>query len=171
MNMLIICCRTATLLLSWLYLLIFPWSTRSQSVNDNFQDILDDKLRSATRLLSDYIRIPSETGKENNAAYFLMDYCREKQFNIKILNDEKGCVNFAASLYPLEEGKPNIIFLNHLDVVACGDADKWTFPPYSGTISCNKVWGRGAFDNKGLAITQLTAIEQFIHITMSIIAL
>lgn len=37
----------------------------------------------------------------------------------------------------------------HLDVVAAGDQNKWTYPPFAGTIKQNRIYGRGALDNKG----------------------
>lgn len=156
----------AHLRIGLLFLLLFIISNVYSQTTDSTNKFENNtKLMSTVHLLSDYVKIPSETGAENDAAYFLIDYCIEKQLFVKVFNDEEGCVNFAASLYPLDSGKPNIIFLNHTDVISCGDKDKWTYPPYSGTISDNKIWGRGAFDNKGLAITQLAAIEQFIAIS------
>jgi carboxypeptidase PM20D1 len=115
----------------------------------------------AAGLLSDYIQIPSESGNEKQAAQFLIQKCRQKGLNIHVLSDSSGGINFAASIYSLDLKKPNIIFLNHIDVVQANNLADWTYPPYQGIIAENKVWGRGSFDNKGLAITQLSAIEIF----------
>src|SRR5699024_11996718 len=66
--------------------------------------------------------------------------------------------NFTASLYPLESKLPNIVMLNHIDVVPAGDIDKWKEDPFSGKITQNEIWGRGTFDNKGNAMMQLFSI-------------
>lgn len=113
------------------------------------------------KLLSEYIQIPSVTGNEAPAARFLLDVCRQAGLHTTVFNDEPNSFNFAASLYPLETGKPNIVFLNHCDVVHEGDSSKWTHPPFSGMITDTAIWGRGAIDNKGLAIMQLMAILHF----------
>lgn len=118
----------------------------------------------AVLFLSEYISIPSETGNENAAATFLMENFKAKGFHIQIITDSIGCVNFAASLYPLENIKPNIVFLNHMDVVPVGDTTLWIYPPYSGTIAKGKVWGRGTLDNKGIAVMQIFAVEKFIDL-------
>lgn len=47
--------------------------------------------------------------------------------------------------------------LSHLDVVPSGD--NWTFPPFSATISDNKIYGRGAIDDKGPTIACLYAMK------------
>lgn len=117
----------------------------------------------AAELLSDYIQIPSESGNEKEAAQFLINKCLQKGLNIRTLSDSCGSINFAASIYPLDLKKPNIVFLNHIDAVQAKNVSDWTYPPYQGKIANNKVWGRGSFDNKGLAITQLLAIEKFIQ--------
>ncbi len=115
-------------------------------------------------LLQEYVRIPSETGNETKAAKFLMQQCRERGLIVNQFIDSMGCTNFSASLYPLQTGKPNIIFLNHMDVVPAGDTAAWTYPAYSGEIAEGKLWSRGSTDNKGLAVVQLSAVERFVDI-------
>lgn len=134
----------------------------TQPIEDNPEDIPLNSMYDAAWILSKYVAIPSVTGNEYLAAQFLKNQCREKGLHIESITDSIGCVNFAASLYPLNSKKPNIIFLNHIDVVEANDSPEWIHPPYEGTIADNKVWGRGSFDNKGLAISQLFAIEKFI---------
>lgn len=43
----------------------------------------------------------------------------------------------------------NFILYGHGDVVPAGDLGRWKFPPYSGKIVGDKIWGRGAADMKG----------------------
>jgi carboxypeptidase PM20D1 len=113
--------------------------------------------------LSHYIQIPSVTGNEKAAGEFLANACREMGLHVRLFKEETDSYNFSASLYPLEMGKPNIVFLTHIDVVPEGDHSLWTYPPYSGTIADRHVWGRGAFDNKGHGVMQLFAISSFVE--------
>lgn len=114
----------------------------------------------AASLLGEYIRFASVTGSEKEAGRFLASLCREKGLHVKVFTDREGAFNFAASLYPLESGRPNIVLLNHIDVVsaAAGEAGRWRHPPFSGAVADGHVWGRGAIDNKGMAIMQLLAV-------------
>ena len=134
----------------------------AQPAENKSEDVLAESFSEAAITLSKYVAIPSETGNENLAAYFLRDLCHKKGLDIETITDTIGSVNFAASIYPLSSKKPNIVFLNHIDVVSANDSANWTYPPYSGKIADGKVWGRGSFDNKGLAIAQLFAIEKFV---------
>src|SRR5687767_370528 len=102
------------------------------------------------RLLSEFIQYRSVTGSEKAAGEFLTSICRERSLHVEVFSDELGSYNFTASLYPLTSGKPNIILLNHLDVVPANDSASWKYPPFDGTIADGKVWGRGAIDSKGL---------------------
>lgn len=55
------------------------------------------------------------------------------------------------------KGKEIVGIIGHLDVVPEGQG--WTFPPFSGTISDNKIYGRGAIDDKGPVIASLYAMK------------
>ncbi|MDN5331737.1 MAG: succinyl-diaminopimelate desuccinylase [Tepidanaerobacteraceae bacterium] len=55
------------------------------------------------------------------------------------------------------EGDEMVGILVHLDVVPEGSG--WTYPPYGGEIHDGKIYGRGASDNKGPAMTALYALK------------
>lgn len=112
-------------------------------------------------VLSRYIQHPSEQYKEKQAGLFFMDICKKKGLITEILTNEDTAFNFIASIYPLSDKKPNIILLNHIDVVPPGDSAQWKYPPYGGTINDGIIWGRGAIDDKGMAVAQLFAIAEF----------
>lgn len=122
-----------------------------------------DSVPYPARLLSQYIRHQSVTGNERMAGLYFSTVARQKGFHVEILTDEPASFNFTASLYPLESGKPNIVFLNHIDVVPAGGNGNYTYPPFSGTIADGMVWGRGAIDNKGMGVMQLLGIEYFLE--------
>ena len=116
----------------------------------------------AAQLLSTYVQQSSVTGNEKPAGEFLANVCREKGLHVRVFTDKNDSYNFAASLYPLESGKPNIIMLNHIDVVPPGDTASWDHPPFSGSIVNDTIWGRGTIDMKGIAIMQLLSTSSFI---------
>lgn len=119
-----------------------------------------DRLQ-ATQFLSEFLSIPSVTGNEKSAGIFLTDYCRSKGLHLTMFSEEDSSYNFAASLYPLSQKKPNIILESHIDVVMVEDINRWDFPPFSGAISNGKIYGRGAIDAKGLMAMQLLALVRF----------
>lgn len=55
------------------------------------------------------------------------------------------------------EGEEIVGIIGHLDVVPEGDG--WKFPPYSGIIAEDAIWGRGTIDDKGPIIISLFAIK------------
>jgi carboxypeptidase PM20D1 len=110
--------------------------------------------------LSKYIQFESTQYFEREAGEYLSDLCKQKGLHIEVLDTTDQSYNFVASLYPLSSNKPNIVLLNHIDVVSPGDESLWQYKPYSGEIADSIIWGRGAIDNKGMAIAQLYAIKQ-----------
>lgn len=115
----------------------------------------------AVHLLSEYLKIASVTGNEKVAGEFIVAQCLKRGLNIRIFTDSVDCYNFAASLYPLEMRKPNIILLSHLDVVSGGEDTGWKFPAFSGAVVGDTIWGRGAIDMKEATIMHLMAASSF----------
>jgi carboxypeptidase PM20D1 len=120
--------------------------------------------QSPTVLLQQLIRFPSISGQEGFVGKFLSAECEARGLNVTRFTQIDSSYNFAASLYPLSERRPNIILLNHLDVVQADDTADWLQPPYSGNLVDSVIWGRGALDAKGLAVMQLEALVK-LHAT------
>ncbi|MBD3276703.1 MAG: M20/M25/M40 family metallo-hydrolase [Candidatus Aegiribacteria sp.] len=60
-------------------------------------------------------------------------------------------VNSASLLYTLEGSEPeadSVMLTAHLDVVPAEENEAWYEPPFSGSISRGRVWGRGTIDYK-----------------------
>lgn len=50
-------------------------------------------------------------------------------------------------------GDRGMLFVGHMDTVAVGDAENWSYDPFSAEIVGGRLYGRGACDNKaGIAI-------------------
>ena len=62
------------------------------------------------------------------------------------------------------KNNPNItlLFYNHYDVQPIEPLELWDDPPFSGKIIGNKIFGRGASDDKGELITRIKAVESYL---------
>lgn len=58
------------------------------------------------------------------------------------------------------EGDEIFAIIGHLDVVPEGEG--WKYPPYSGVIVDNELWGRGAWDDKGPILIALYALKALV---------
>lgn len=134
-------------------LLICHFSLQSQQIQIKS---FDGSITNAETILQQYIRIPSLSGQEKIAGDFLKKVCENNGLYIADFGDKDGQYNFAASVFPLSSGKPNIVFLNHIDVVP--ESHNQVREPYSGSIENGVIYGRGSIDNKGAAIMQLLGI-------------
>ena len=116
----------------------------------NSQALLACAKKYATDLqafLQDLVRIPSVN--ERNI---------EKPVAERV-NEEAQRLGFKARLAAKDESRPNALvefgggesgfaLIGHLDTVAEGKAEDWSFPPFSAAIKDNLLFGRGAADNK-----------------------
>jgi len=111
-------------------------------------------------VLSNYIKYKSISGNEKPAAQYIEGVCKQMGFYITVFSNSDSSYNFCASLLPLQKKLPSVILLNHIDVVPADDSANWQKPPFSGIISNDTIYGRGAIDMKGLAVMQLMALQK-----------
>ncbi|HRW74295.1 MAG: M20/M25/M40 family metallo-hydrolase [Lewinellaceae bacterium] len=140
--------------------LVWSVSLPAQAISTGSPD--PEKEAFLSGFLSTYLTYPSVTGHEREAGEFLARAYQEQGLSVRVLTREEDRFNLAASLYPLERGKPNIILLNHIDVVDPGNVADWRHPPFSGVIDDGEVWGRGAIDNKAMCAMEFAALVDFI---------
>ena len=86
----------------------------------------------------------------NKALEYILDLGNKLGFRTKNIDGYCGYIEFG-------EGKEMLGIIGHLDVVPSGD--NWTYPPFSATIFDNKIYGRGAIDDKGPVIASLYAMK------------
>jgi len=63
------------------------------------------------------------------------------------------------------KNKPSntLLFYNHYDVQPVEPLELWNDPPFSGKIIGNKIFGRGASDDKGELITRIKAVQSYLQ--------
>lgn len=86
----------------------------------------------------------------NQALEYMLRLGEDLGFRTKNIDGYCGYIEFG-------EGEELIGIIGHLDVVPVGD--DWTYSPFSGTISNNRIYGRGAIDDKGPVISSLFAMK------------
>lgn len=58
---------------------------------------------------------------------------------------------------------PKLVFDAHMDTVEVGDRAAWNHEPFGGEISDDKIWGRGAIDDKGSLAAFSVALAAIPH--------
>ncbi|MEM2546120.1 MAG: M20/M25/M40 family metallo-hydrolase, partial [Candidatus Bathyarchaeia archaeon] len=116
--------------------------------------LIEEVEEEVTELLSDLIRINTTNppGNETLAAKYLAETLEKEGFKCEVLESLPGRGNIITRLKGTV-GKPSLLLLSHLDVVAANPKE-WSVEPFSGLVKDGFVWGRGAMDTKSL-----TAIE------------
>jgi acetylornithine deacetylase/succinyl-diaminopimelate desuccinylase-like protein len=131
-----------------------PGSAMIGRANQDFAAAGDE----AVKLLSAYIKVDTTNppGNEQKGAEFLAAVLKENGIESSIFNTAPGRACVYARLKGNGRKRP-IILLNHIDVVPAR-AEDWKHPPFGGEIHDGELWGRGAGDMKGIAISQLEAM-------------
>ena len=85
-----------------------------------------------------------------SALNYMLDLGKKFGFRTKNIDNKCGYIEFG-------EGDKLLGIVAHLDVVPVDDS--WTYPPFNSTIDDNKIYGRGAIDDKGPAMAALYAMK------------
>ena len=98
------------------------------------------------------------TGNETALCDYVHNWLSLEGITSEIIESAPGRGNLIARV---EGGSSDagLMFMSHLDVVPVEDESKWRFPPFSATISGERIYGRGASDCKGLLTAQLMAVR------------
>ncbi len=112
-----------------------------------------------TTFLSELIQINTTNppGKETVAANFISEYLSKDGFESEIFESGSGRGSVITRLKGTGE-KPNLLLLSHLDVVAA-NAEEWSVDPFAGTVKDGYVYGRGAYDMKGMTAVELFTLK------------
>ena len=84
------------------------------------------------------------------ALEYVLDLGKKLGFKTKNIDGYCGYIEFG-------EGEKLIGIIGHLDIVPSGDG--WDTPPFEATIKNNKIFGRGAIDDKGPVVASLYAMK------------
>ena len=112
---------------------------------------------------AELIRCPSVTPADAGALDLLEKVLTEIGFTCTRLPFQEPDTARVDNLYArLGDAAPHICFAGHSDVVPVGAADNWQKNPFSGEISDDKLWGRGAADMKGAIAAFVAATADYL---------
>ena len=109
------------------------------------------------KFLQDLIQIESLSPRDEGCFDIIEERLNRLNFDCKridYLNVENLYATFG------DKGKL-FCFLGHTDVVPTGPVEKWTYPPFSGHIEGDLLYGRGTADMKGSIAAFLESLDEF----------
>ena len=109
------------------------------------------------KILSDIVAIKTVNDNELEVAKYLQKWFDKYGIESKLDEVSEGRTNLIATV---GSGQPVIGISGHMDVVAEGNHDDWTYDPFELTEDNGYLYGRGAADMKsGLAALAIALIE------------
>lgn len=117
--------------------------------------------------LKEFIRHPSVSADSkfregmHGAQRFVSDLLGSMGFSVEVV---------PTALHPIilasrggEANWPHVVIYGHYDVQPADPLNLWTSPAFEPTIRGNRIYGRGAADNKGPLMTNITAVGRLLE--------
>ncbi|MGC2523152.1 MAG: succinyl-diaminopimelate desuccinylase [Stellaceae bacterium] len=115
-------------------------------------------------LAAELIRRPSVTPKDEGALDIVAGRLRDLGFACHRLvfgGEDSG--DAIVNLYARHgEGRPNLCFAGHTDVVPPGPRQAWSLDPFGADVRDGALWGRGAVDMKGAIAAFVAAAQRWL---------
>ena len=114
----------------------------------------------AVEFFQQYVRIPSISPPSNTAPCASLFEAELKRNGLEpklYASGPNGQTNLVVRLKGRDSSKKPILLLNHFDVVPV-DPKGWNIDPFGAIIRDGLLWGRGAYDMKGIGTQQLMAL-------------
>ena len=130
---------------------------------------VDTNMNSLISDLQTLIRQPSVSAKNEGieeCAKLVKKMLIKSGIKSEILRLKKGVAPIVyGEVISKKNNSKTLMFYNHYDVQPAEPFDLWDYPPFSGKIKGNKIFGRGATDDKGELITRIKAVEAYLKTT------
>jgi len=137
----------------------------AQVIDQYFKDHREDHLEE----LKAFLRIPSISSlsehKEDvrKGAEWLRDAMQKAGLeNAEVFETEGHPVVYADWLHA--EGKPTVLVYGHYDVQPVDPLNLWETPPFDPHVRDNKLYARGASDDKGQTFMHVKAVEALLQL-------
>ena len=130
---------------------------------------VDTNMNSLISDLQTLIRQPSVSAKNEGieeCAKLVKKMLIKSGIKSEILRLKKGVAPIVyGEVISKKNNSKTLMFYNHYDVQPAEPFDLWDYPPFSGKIKGNKIFGRGSTDDKGELITRIKAVEAYLKTT------
>ena len=132
----------------------------------NPQKYVDSNMKNLISDLQTLIRQPSVSAKQEGieeCARLVKKILSKSGIHSEILRMKKGVAPIVyGEIKSKKKNSKTLLFYNHYDVQPAEPFDLWEYPPFEGKLKGNKIFGRGATDDKGELITRIKAVEAFL---------
>ncbi|MBD3205282.1 ArgE/DapE family deacylase [Candidatus Bathyarchaeota archaeon] len=124
---------------------------------EKIYNLANESEREVAKICSELVQINSShpNGFTDDVVEYIRDYLNLHGIKNEVHAKNNKKPNIVAKL----QGKSDItiLWVGHIDVVPEGKPENWTYPPYSGKIADDCVWGRGSSDMKGACASAMVS--------------
>lgn len=106
---------------------------------------------------------PSFRNELHACALWVENYLKKCRFSVQRWEKKEGAPVIFAQNHDFDPQKETLLLYCHYDVQPPDPLDLWTTPPFQPTLRNNKVYARGASDNKGQCFYTMRALKTLLE--------
>ncbi|MCX7591184.1 MAG: dipeptidase [Kiritimatiellae bacterium] len=139
-------------------------------MNSDFAKIFESNRKRYWAELDNLLAIPSvstDSAHEKDClkcAEWLKEHFEQIGLETRLLATPSKPVVYG--VFPGQPGSPVVLFYGHYDVQPVDPLEAWSSPPFSPTWRGDRLYARGAQDNKGQLFYVLKAVEELIRLRL-----
>lgn len=127
-------------------------------------EIIDNDREQHINFLQRFVQAPSPNppGDTTEAAQIILKYLNEQDIEATVIDPQSAMPNVVSDFTGGRGQGPAVVMNGHIDVFPVGDASDWKYPPWSGKIEDNYLYGRGTVDMKAGTVASIIAFS-YLH--------
>ncbi len=136
----------------------------------NAHDFVEEHRREFLDQLLELLRIPSVSTKEEHredvarAAQWVADHLREIGLeNVRLFEKPGAHPIVYGEWLKAGDDKPTVLIYGHYDVQPPDPLDEWETPPFEPDVRDDKIFARGASDDKGQMFANIKAVQAMLE--------
>ena len=134
----------------------------------SWQEFIEGHREQYVNELCDFLRIPSVSSLSEHAddvkraGEWVADRLRKAGMEaVEVMATGGHPVVYGQWLHA--PGKPTVLIYGHFDVQPADPLELWTTPPFEPEVRDERIYARGASDNKGNMLIPIIAAEALLH--------
>lgn len=136
-----------------------PFDLQAASKEPLLQEKLEEDFITFLRFQSISAELKKHASEMTSCARWVQEMLEEIGLHVEVWGEEEAPILFGVSSKEEDEQRPTWAIYHHYDVQPASMEDGWDSPPFAPRVEGDRIYARGAQDNKGQCLASIYALK------------